>query len=431
MKKVTHRALSALIIAALVIAGVVFYGWKYVHSGASWASFFGSNNVTGTSTLTDRNGVVLATESEGKATFSSDYTTRLACYHAVGDLTGNIGTGALTVFSSRLAGFSLVNGTTQSKGTTLALTLDSRLNVTAYKAMAGRRGAVLMCNYKTGEILCMVSTPTQDPAKPSSSPADGTYLNNCISSSFTPGSVFKLITLTAAVENVSDLYDQTFTCAGSVDVAGVQINCTGTHGNETVEQALANSCNCAFAKIAQEVGPDTLAKYVQKLGFTSSHSLDGINTAAGSFDKAAAGSAELSWSGIGQSTDLVCPYSMLRLVSAIANGGELTEPTLIGHSALDRPSALLSADTAQKMKEFMSYNVKYEYGEGNFPGLSVCAKTGTAEVGDGTSHAWFAGFLNDDAHPYAFVVIIENGGGGLRQAGPVANAVLQAAVAGK
>ncbi len=90
MKKVTHRALSALIIAALVIAGVVFYGWKYVHSGASWASFFGSNNVTGTSTLTDRNGVVLATESEGKATFSSDYTTRLACYHAVGDLTGNI-----------------------------------------------------------------------------------------------------------------------------------------------------------------------------------------------------------------------------------------------------------------------------------------------------------------------------------------------------
>ena len=58
------------------------------------------------------------------------------------------------------------------------------------------------------------------------------------------------------------------------------------------------------------------------------------------------------------------------------------------------------------------------------------AKTGTAEVGDGTSHAWMTGFLNDPEHPYAFVVILEHAGGGLANAGPVANAVLQAAVAG-
>jgi peptidoglycan glycosyltransferase len=429
MKKVTHRAISALIVAALVITGVLFYGYKYVKEGASWASFFGSNNVVGTSTLTDRNSVVLASETSGSVTFSDDYTTRLACYQAVGDLSGNVGTGALTAFSSRLAGFDLVNGTTSGKGSDLKLTLDSDLNVTAYKALAGRKGAVMVCNYKTGEVLCMVSTPTQDPANPSSSPADGTYLNKCISSTFTPGSVFKLVTLTAAIENVSDIYSEKFTCSGSVDVAGVKINCTGTHGSQTVEQALANSCNCAFAKIAQEVGPDNLAKYAEKLGMTSSHSLDGIRTAAGSFEKAAAGSSDLSWSGIGQYKDLVCPYSMLRLVSAIGNGGELVEPTLIGHTSLDRPTTLLSSETAQKMKEFMSYNVKYSYGESNYPGLKLCAKSGTAEVGDGTSHAWFTGFLNDDAHPYAFVVVIENGGGGARQAGPVANAVLQAAVA--
>ena len=77
----------------------------------------------------------------------------------------------------------------------------------------------------------------------------------------------------------------------------------------------------------------------------------------------------------------------------------------------------------------MSYNVQASYGTGTFPGLNICAKTGTAEVGDGTDHAWFVGFLNDDAHPYAFVVQVERGGGGLSVAGSIANRVLQAAVA--
>jgi peptidoglycan glycosyltransferase len=76
----------------------------------------------------------------------------------------------------------------------------------------------------------------------------------------------------------------------------------------------------------------------------------------------------------------------------------------------------------------MSYNVVYSYGEWRFPGLKLCAKTGTAEVGNGSSHAWFAGFLDSEEFPLAFVVLVENGGGGLAAAGPVANSVLQAAV---
>lgn len=88
----------------------------------------------------------------------------------------------------------------------------------------------------------------------------------------------------------------------------------------------------------------------------------------------------------------------------------------------------MEADTADKLKQMMSYNVVSHYGSDRFPGLNICAKTGTAELGDGTSHAWFAGFLDDEAHPYAFVVLVERGGGGLTNAGAVANAVLQAAV---
>ena len=116
-----------------------------------------------------------------------------------------------------------------------------------------------------------------------------------------------------------------------------------------------------------------------------------------------------------------------RLAPAIANGGSLAEPTLLLGERGGKAS-LLKPETAEKIAEMMSYNVAYAYGAGTFPGLAMCAKSGTAETGNGASHAWFTGFLDDAEHPYAFVVVIENGGGGLRNAGPVANAVLQAAV---
>ena len=118
---------------------------------------------------------------------------------------------------------------------------------------------------------------------------------------------------------------------------------------------------------------------------------------------------------------------MLRLVSAIANGGSVVEPTLLLDNT-NSTASLLKTSTANKLRDMMNYNVRAHYGTNTFPGLDLCAKTGTAEVGDGTSHAWFTGFLLDSAHPYAFVVLVENGGGGLSVAGSVANTVLQAAV---
>ncbi|MBQ6404142.1 MAG: penicillin-binding protein, partial [Oscillospiraceae bacterium] len=168
---------------------------------------------------------------------------------------------------------------------------------------------------------------------------------------------------------------------------------------------------------------------VYDYGFTRSHKLDDIVTAGGSFTKDNPGTPGLAWSGIGQFEDAVCPYSMLRYVSAIASNGILQEPTLL--VGKDNGSAnLMQSTTANKLRDMMSYNVQAHYGAWNFPGLNLCAKTGTAEVGDGTSHAWFTGFLLDEAHPYAFVVIVENAGAGITAAAPVANAVLQAAVNG-
>ncbi len=426
MKKVKRRATAALLIAALLVVGLAVYLVRLADDGGAWASYFSGGTPGGT--ILDRNGVVLYSSDEDGYSFAEDWSTRVSCYHLLGDPNGNVRTGALRQFRDRLAGYSFLEGATSGK--TISLSVDSTLNVTAYSALAGRSGAVMLMDYTTGEVLCMVSSPGDDPENPSSEPADGTYLNKCLSSSFTPGSVFKLVTLAAAIDNIPDLFERSLWCEGEMIVDGALLTCTGNHGSQTIEQALANSCNCAFGTLALELGPELMAEYAEKLGMTASLQLDGMDVLPGSFTKGGAGSVGLAWSGVGQYEDLVCPYAMLRYVSAIANGGSVYEPTLLGHGSLDRETELLSAETAQRIAEMMNYNVQNAYGSWVFPGLDVSAKTGTAEVGDGTSHAWMTGFLNDPAHPYAFVVILEHAGGGLANAGPVANAVLQAAVSG-
>lgn len=426
MKKVKRRATAALLIAALLVVGLAVYLVRLADDGGAWASYFSGGTPGGT--ILDRNGVVLYSSDEDGYSFAEDWSTRVSCYHLLGDPNGNVRTGALRQFRDRLAGYSFVEGATSGK--TISLSVDSTLNVRAYSALAGRSGAVMLMDYTTGEVLCMVSSPGDDPENPSSEPADGTYLNKCLSSSFTPGSVFKLVTLAAAIDNIPDLFERSLWCEGEMIVDGALLTCTGNHGSQTIEQALANSCNCAFGTLALELGPELMAEYAEKMGMTASLQLDGMDVLPGSFTKGEAGSVGLAWSGVGQYEDLVCPYAMLRYVSAIANGGSVYEPTLLGHGSLDRETELLSAETAQRIAEMMNYNVQNAYGSWVFPGLDVSAKTGTAEVGDGTSHAWMTGFLNDPAHPYAFVVILEHAGGGLANAGPVANAVLQAAVSG-
>lgn len=437
MKRIKTRAGFALIIAAALVFGIGVYALRLFNSAHDWAMFQANQSifhegVLNKGTVLDRNGTILAAAGDGVYSYAEDESVRRACLHAVGDYGGNFGSGALSVFADKLAGYSLINGTASldGNGGELWLSIDSQLNVTALNALAGRRGAVLVMDYETGEILCMVSTPTYDPVNPPDVGApeyEGVYLNRALGATFAPGSVFKLVTLAAAIENISDIYTRSFTCHGSTAVGADSVVCTAYHGEQTIEQALANSCNCAFSELAQELGADTIEAYARQLGLLDSLDISGIASAEGHFDKAAAGTADLSWSAMGQYNDLISPVSMLRFVSAIAGNGLLKEPTLLRKGKSDT-TRIISLDTAAKIGEMMSYNVSYSYSAERFPGLKLHAKTGTAEVGGGNSHAWFAGYIEDDEHPLAFTVMIENGGGGLANAAPVANAVLQAAV---
>ncbi len=436
MKKVTTRSFAALLLAGLILLGMAVYIFRLARDGGDWAVFYANDSVYANGalnrgTITDRNGLRLAFAGETAFGYAEDSAVRKACLHVVGEQSGSIGTGALSVFRAKLVGYNLIRGTTGDGGT-VKLSIDAELNVTAYEALAGRKGMVLVCNYKTGEILCMTSSPSYDPNTgfdPEDPAYEGAYINRAISASFVPGSVFKLVTLAAAIENIPDLFSQTFYCGGSMDVDGITVTCTGTHGTLTAEEALAHSCNCAFAQIALQLGGDTIAKYAERYGLTETHDLNGIETAAGSVESAGDDRGNVAWEGIGQYNDLIVPYSLLRLMGAIANDGVVKEPTILAGVSTGT-ERIMRSDTARQLASMMSYNVESNYGSWNYPGLDMHAKTGTAEFGDGTSHAWFAGFITNSDAPLAFVVLVEHGGSGYGVAAPIANTVLQQAVFG-
>lgn len=434
-----------LLLAFVLLTGVGIFSYRYVAHGDDWASYEGNRDVYNEGDLSkgklyDTNGTLLMQNTPDGMIFNDDASVRTALMHITGDKDNNISTGANRAFTDELIGYNLINGvySLNNAGKDVSLTLDANICATAYEALAGRSGTVGVYNYKTGEILCMVSSPTYDPVDPPSEPEDGVYINRFTSATFVPGSIFKLVTAAAAIENLDDAYTWEINCTGSVSYGGeYAVTDVSAHGTVDLEKALEVSCNCYFGQLAEKLGPDLLEKYTEKAGLMTSYDIDGIKTTEGTFDFPDSG-MNLAWTGIGQWEDMINPCSMMVYMGAIANGGEATHPNIVKPTTFmgkqidkitTKTTNMIDSTTAASLTEMMANNVVSHYGSENFPGLSLCAKSGTAEVGDYKEpHAWFAGFLNDDSNPYAFIVLVENSGYGADVAGAVANTVMQAVV---
>ena len=445
MKKIEKRAIMCLLLAFVLPTGVGIFSYRYVAHGDDWASYEGNRDVYNEGDLSkgklyDTNGTLLMQNTPDGMIFNDDASVRTALMHITGDKDNNISTGANRAFTDELIGYNLINGvySLNNAGKDVSLTLDANICATAYEALAGRSGTVGVYNYKTGEILCMVSSPTYDPVDPPSEPEDGVYINRFTSATFVPGSIFKLVTAAAAIENLDDAYTWEINCTGSVSYGGeYAVTDVSAHGTVDLEKALEVSCNCYFGQLAEKLGPDLLEKYTEKAGLMTSYDIDGIKTTEGTFDFPDSG-MNLAWTGIGQWEDMINPCSMMVYMGAIANGGEATHPNIVKPTTFmgkqidkitTKTTNMIDSTTAASLTEMMANNVVSHYGSENFPGLNLCAKSGTAEVGDYKEpHAWFAGFLNDDSNPYAFIVLVENSGYGADVAGAVANTVMQAVV---
>lgn len=451
MKKVSGRAIFPLILAIVLLAGTVLLCVRYFAKADEWVTFSGSPHVyTGVNldggVVTDRDGTLLLDSTDGR-TYSDDAATRTATMHLLGDRYGYIQAPLLGSFADDMIGFDKINGLYGAEGTeaNAALTLSAAAQTAAYQALGNYHGTVGVYNYKTGEILCAVTSPSYDPDNmpdvdaDTSGAYDGVYVNRFFQAAYTPGSIFKIVTLAAAIETVPDWENLTFTCEGKTIIGGQEIICEGVHGTITLKQALAHSCNVAFGELAGKVGTKALMEYAEKLGLSESFECDGIPVKAGTVDLKDADAGDLAWAGIGQYTDQVNALTFMRAMGRIAGGGTGAEPYLMAkitrgektvyEAKTEMSSRALKAETAAKMTEYLRNNVATIYGDGQFSGLNVCAKSGTAEHEEETADAMFAGFCVDENCPLAFVVFVENGGSGSAVAAPIAAKVLQVCAA--
>lgn len=451
MKKVSGRAIFPLILAIVLLAGTVLLCVRYFAKADEWVTFSGSPHVyTGVNldggVVTDRDGTLLLDSTDGR-TYSADAVTRTATMHLLGDRYGYIQAPLLGSFADYMIGFDKINGLYGAEGTeaNATLTLSASAQTAAYQALGNYHGTVGVYNYKTGEILCAVTSPSYDPDNmpdvdaDTSGAYDGVYVNRFFQAAYTPGSIFKIVTLAAEIETVPDWESLTFTCEGKTIIGGQEIICEGVHGTITLKQALAHSCNVAFGELAGKVGTKALMEYAEKLGLSESFECDGIPVKAGTVDLKDADAGDLAWAGIGQYTDQVNALTFMRAMGRIAGGGTGAEPYLMAkitrgektayEAKTETSSRALKAETAAKLTEYLRNNVATMYGDWQFGELNVCAKSGTAEHEGETADAMFAGFCVDENCPLAFVVFVENGGSGSAVAAPIAAKVLQVCAA--
>ncbi len=456
MRKTRTRALPVLILTIAFFAGLAYFVFNLSVHSAEWASMPINGHLSDTDGLEnagmilDRNGVVLAQSENGQRIYHEDYDIRCACLPVVGDNSVNNATAVQTVYRSDLSGYNFVFGLGLPEmfksGKNITLTIDSSIQKAAYEALGNNKGAAVLFNYQTGEILCMASTPTYDPEnKPedieTNKNYDGAYINRVLSAAYPPGSTFKLVTAAAALENIKDVEKREYDCTGSDVIGGKPVNCFEVNGHVDFKDALMTSCNGYFAHLAVDLGKKEMTSQADSMGFNHTWKIDGIETAKSTYDVAKANENDLAWSGVGQYTVLETPINMAIRSAAIAGGGTAVKPILIknlsasfGIAAPDRESqktkAMMDAGTAKKLAEFMDYTVDNYYGNGNFcDSFNVCAKTGTAEVSDGggDAHGWVTGFTTDEDCPLAFAVVVEHGNSGFGAAVPVASAMLNEA----
>lgn len=460
MNKLAVRAWFALALAGILLAGMCVIVVRYITDASDWVSFRSNPAVQVGGALSSysvktRDDVTLVDTSK-KTVYSEDAALRSSLLHLLGD-GGNVSSHLIDEYGGALAGYNAIAGVysaSKAQGE-MELTVSATAQKAAYYAMEGKKGAVGVYNYQTGEILCMLSMPTYDPQNPPESiymtdeegnsvvkeEYDGVYFNRFLWSTYIPGSTFKIVTAAAAIEKIKDIDTRTFECTGSVQIGGRAAACHNAegHGTITFNEALAKSCNVVFAQLSVELGKEILLDFTNRTRITESMSFDGLKTTAGSVKLDTDDRHAIAWAGIGQAYDQINLCQFMTLVGAIANGGKSAEPYVVsqvryGNDVRYEPqrqmNTYLSKSTADRLAEMMCYAVDTNYiWNCNFAGLKAGGKSGTAERDGGIQDAVFAGFSADANYPLAFVVMIEGGGSGSQACLPIVQQVLNACVA--
>lgn len=359
-------------------------------------------------------------------------------------------------------------------GLNVVLTIDEAIQHYVEKAlnegMKKTKAERIMClvmNPNTGEILASATAPGFDPNnatepvgeeeqeafKKLSAEEQNQYLfklwrNPIVSDTYEPGSTFKLITASSALEDKVITTGDTFSCNTSVNVSGTTLHCWSPrdHGTQAIKQALGNSCNPALAKVALKMGKTTFYKYLNLYGITDRTGVDYPGeTSSIMYDVDAVGPVELATMGYGQSIS-VTPIQLLTAVNAIGNGGDLLQPHYVkaltdheGNVVKEYGTTVvrkvLSKKTASEMREMMEYVVSDGGGgTAKISGYRIGGKTGTAnkvEAGTGKYgqyyYSSFLGMAPMDDPQVSILVVVDSPKGafyGSLVAAPIAKSIL-------
>ncbi|MEI4271675.1 penicillin-binding protein 2 [Klenkia sp. LSe6-5] len=348
-------------------------------------------------------------------------------------------------------------------GGNVELTLDPAAQQAAYDALDGVEGAAVALDPATGAVLAMVSSPGYDPNQLSSHDPDAIRayaeqlaaqdpdprVNQTIAERHSPGSVFKLITAAAALEDgyTADTVvpaPQFYRLPGTTtDLPNFNREVCDPSGEQALIQALTISCNTAFAQLGVELGEDRVRAAAEAFGIDQGGfemPLGVVESTVGDID----GDAQLAVASIGQQNVQITPLQGAMIASAIANDGELMTPYLVDQlqapdlSVVDqtRPEVRgqpVSAGVAEQLQEMMVSVVQNGSGRrAQIDGYTVGGKTGTAQTtADADDNQWFVGFAGPDGDPRIAVAVFIQGGQGTGGdlSAPVAQQIMSAYLA--
>jgi peptidoglycan glycosyltransferase len=341
----------------------------------------------------------------------------------------------------------------EREGDDLITTLDTGAQRVAIEALAGRAGSVVAIEPQTGRVRAMAAVPDFDPnripdafSELNKAPQSPLF-NRSTQSGYPPGSTFKVVTATAALDSGAFTPQSALDGRSPKEIGGVPLTNFGgqSFGSVPLTTALTKSVNTVWAQVGERLGKDTMYRYMRRFGFNSKPPIDlpgdELRTSA-VFDGGKvlddSDAVDIGRVAIGQERLLVTPLQMAMVVSAIANDGNLMRPHLVqqvrdpdGRTVREvepsEESEVMKPATASALGAMMSQVV--EEGTGTaaaLSGIDVAGKTGTAEVG-GTNQAWFIAFAPVDAPRVAVATTVERTTGqGGTVAAPIAKRVMEA-----
>jgi peptidoglycan glycosyltransferase len=349
------------------------------------------------------------------------------------------------------------------EGFDVVTNLDAEAQRAALAALQGRKGAVVAMEPRTGKVRVMASVPEYDPNRiPDDISAlnrdpNKPILNRTTQEAYPPGSTFKVVTATAAIDSGKVTPDTVVDGSSPRTVSGVPLeNFGGTDfGPITVTDALTNSVNTVFAQLGERVGRDTLVDYMQRFGFYEDPKLDypddemiasGVRNARGDLveDGFDVGRVAIGQGGA-EGEVRATPLQMAEVAAAVANGGRLMKPLLTDRVlrkdgrvkeriSPDLQAEVMKESTSDAVTQMMSRVVEEGTGtQAALAGIEVAGKSGTAEVGANRefTQPWFIAFAPVDDPRMAVAVTLERTTGqGGTVAAPIARQVLEALLQG-